>query len=69
MNTLRLTISESTPSTTSINPNSSTAGLSAFFADVIGRRAWIVPFRAGSMWTDTKTLTRQVKRADDWAVL
>ena len=69
VNTLRLTISESTPSTTSINPNSSTAGLSAFFADVIGRRAWIVPFRAGSMWTDTRTLTRQVKRADDWAVL
>ena len=69
MNTLRLEISESTPSTTSINPNSSTAGLSAFFADVIGRRAWIVPFRPGSMWTDTRTLTRQVKRADDWAVL
>ena len=69
MNTLRLTISESTPSPTSINPNSSSTALSAFFADVIGRRAWIVPFRAGSMWTDTRTLTRQVKRADDWAVL
>lgn len=69
VNTLRLTISESTPSTTSINPNSSVVGLGAFFADVIGRRSWIVPFRAGSMWTDTRTLTRQVKRAGDWAAL
>ena len=69
VNTLRLTISESTPSETSINPNSSVVGLEAFFADVIGRRAWIVPFRAGSTWTDTLTNTRQVKRADDWSVI
>lgn len=75
VNTLRLTISESTPSGTSINPNSSTTALESFSADLVGRRSasaapsW-PPFMPGSMIHDLRLKTRQTRRTDGqwWSI-
>ena len=66
INKLRLTISESTPAETAINPNSSTDGLAAFFAEVTGRRGGDPAFRGGSTWMDTRLNTFQVRRNNVW---
>ena len=66
INKLRLTISESTPSESAINRNSSDTALGAFFAEVTGRRGSDPAFRGGSTWMDTRLDTFQVRRANVW---